>query len=313
MKTIGILISLAGFGAVCLGWWLWTPDLPRAVLEARYLARPGDMLDIAGTRLHVRDTGPRDAPALVLLHGFGASLHTWEPWAAELEKRYRVVRFDLPGSGLSPPDPSGDYSEARNLALVEALLDRLGLARATLVGNSVGGRIAWRFAAAYPARVARLVLVAPDGFASPGFEYGRPHAVSPVLHAMRFVLPAFVLRMSLEPAYGDKAAMTEALAARYHDLLRAPGARAATAQRLAQTVLADPAPLLPRIAVPVLLLWGEKDAMIPVANAQDYLRLLPDARLATFPELGHVPHEEAPARSLAPLADFLAATEGTSR
>ncbi len=301
--------SIVGIAAATLvaglAFWAWTPDLPRALLEKRYLAKPTDMVEVAGTHLHVRDTGPREAPAIVLLHGFGASLHTWEPWANALEATHRVVRFDLPGSGLSGPDPTGLYTEARNLELLAALLDRLGLRSAALVGNSIGGRIAWRFAAAYPARVTKLVLVSPDGFASPGFAYGKPHAVPVAIEAMRFALPAFLLRMSLAPAYGDPAAMTDELAKRYHDLMRAPGARAAMIARLRQTVLADPAPLLPRIAAPVLLVWGEKDAMIPVANAQDYLRLLGNARLVTFPDLGHVPHEEAPARTLAPVAAFL--------
>lgn len=300
--------TIGGVGAVLVGvlaFWAWTPDLPRATLEARYLSKPGDMIEIAGTRLHVRDTGLRDGPAIVLLHGFGSSLHTWEPWATALETTHRVVRFDLPGSGLSEPDATGIYTEARNLELLAALLDRLGIAKATLVGNSVGGRIAWRFAAEHPARVTKLVLVAPDGFASPGFEYGKPHDASVAIEAMRFVLPAIVLRMSLAPAYGDPAAMTDDLARRYHDLMRAPGARAAMIARLRQTMLVDPAPLLARIAAPVLLVWGEKDAMIPVRNAQDYLRGLGNARLVTFPDLGHVPHEEAPARTVAPVAAFL--------
>ncbi len=299
-------VGLAAAALVAsLAFWAWTPDLPRAVLERFYLAKPDDMVEVAGTRLNVRDTGRRDGPAVVLLHGFGSSLHTWEPWSKALEATHRVVRFDLPGSGLSEPDPTGVYTEARNLEIFEGLLDRLGLAQAALVGNSVGGRIAWRFAAEHPARVTKLVLVAPDGFASPGFEYGKPHAVPVAIEAMRFALPALLLRMSLAPAYGDPAAMTDDLARRYHDLMRAPGARAAMIARLRQTVLVDPVPLLPRIAAPVLLVWGGKDAMIPVANAQDYLGLLPHARLVAFPELGHVPHEEAPARTIVPVAAFL--------
>jgi len=305
MNIWSILGLVAAALVAGLAFWAWTPDLARATLEARYLARPSDMIEVADTRLHVRDTGKHDGPAVVLLHGFGASLHTWEPWASALEATHRVVRFDLPGSGLSEPDATGTYTEARNLELLAALLDRLGIAKAALVGNSVGGRIAWRFAAEHPDRVTKLVLVSPDGFASPGFEYGKPYDASVAIEAMRFVLPAFVLRMSLAPAYGDPAAMTDDLARRYHDLMRAPGARAAMIARLRQTVLVDPAPLLPRIAAPVLLVWGEKDAMIPVANAQDYLRLLGDARLVTFPDLGHVPHEEAPARTIVPVAAFL--------
>mgnify|MGYP006173295765 CR=1 FL=1 len=83
---------------------LWTPDRDPAWLSERYLADPADLIDVpvagATLRLHVRDDGPRDAPALLLLHGFGASLHTWEPWAVSLADAHRVDRLDLPGSGL---------------------------------------------------------------------------------------------------------------------------------------------------------------------------------------------------------------------
>src|SRR4051812_45564561 len=93
--------------------WLYTPEKSRSVLEARYLNAPTDYVDAAGVRLHVRDSGPREAPALVMLHGFGSSLHTWEPWAQALGRAHRVIRFDLPGAGLTGPDPTGDYSDSR--------------------------------------------------------------------------------------------------------------------------------------------------------------------------------------------------------
>jgi pimeloyl-ACP methyl ester carboxylesterase len=93
---------------------------------------------------------------------------------------------------------------------------------------------------------------------------------------------------------------------RYHDLLRGPGNRSAWLARLAQTVVDDPAPVLRRIDAPTLLLWGQKDRFIPVANAARFAQALPHAELATFAALGHVPHEEAPALSLTPVRAFLA-------
>jgi len=89
-------------------WLLWTPDLDRAALERSYLAAPTDMVQVQGVNLHVRDSGPRDAPAVLMLHGFGGSLQTWDAWAKELSGQLRVIRLDLPGSGLSHPDPTGD-------------------------------------------------------------------------------------------------------------------------------------------------------------------------------------------------------------
>ena len=303
---LSLVLTLIVVGALALGlFWLWTPDRPRAALEAAYLDSPGDLIDVDGVRLHVRDSGPREAPALIMLHGFGSSLHTWEPWAEALGDRYRVVRFDIPGTGLSGPDPAGDYSDARTLVVLQALMDTLSIERATLVGNSMGGRFAWRFAAAHPERVERLVLISPDGFASHGLEYGKRPDVPAMVKLMRYVLPRPMLRMNLVPAYADPSRLSEATVDRYYELLLAPGGRDATIARMGQVELVEPPPLLATITAPTLLLWGEKDAMIPVAHAADYEAVLPDSRLAVLPDLGHVPHEEAPIEALVPVAAFL--------
>ena len=90
--------------------FLYAPDKSRAELEKDY---PGQYLTVDGVRLRLRDTGPRAAPVVIMLHGFLASLDTWEPWARTLSSHYRVIRFDLPGFGLTGADPTGDYSDAR--------------------------------------------------------------------------------------------------------------------------------------------------------------------------------------------------------
>jgi pimeloyl-ACP methyl ester carboxylesterase len=304
VRTIVILSFIAALLVGC-GIWLWTPGKSYADLEAKYLNAPRDIIGILGTRLHVRDNGPEDAPAVVMIHGFGSSLHTWEPWALVLQSKYRVIRFDLPGSGLSGPDATGDYGDVRTMEILGALMDRLGVAQASLVGNSIGGRIAWRFAALNQRRVTKLVLISPDGFASAGFVYGERPRVSATIRLMRYVLPKWLLRKNLAAAYGNKAALTDATVNRYYDLMLAPGIRDAMIERMEQTVLEDPEPLLRTIWTPTLLVWGEKDALIPFGNAADYLRNLPNARLVSFPNLGHVPQEESPAQSLPPVEAFL--------
>lgn len=303
MKRRSVVLTIAVLTLLTLG--LWMPDLPRAELESRYLEAPADLRTVGPWRLHVRDSGPQQAPAVVLLHGFGASLQTWDAWSSGLMKTHRVIRLDLPGSGLSPPDPANDYTDARSLQLLLSLLDGMGIARATFVGHSMGGRIAWTFAAQHPERTDRLVLIAPDGFASEGFEYGKPPQVPAILGLMRYVLPQFVLRMNLKSAYAQAEHLSDALTTRYHELLRAPGARGAMLERLKQTVLQDPLPLLRQIKAPTLLMWGESDAMIPSGNARDYLQAMADSRLYLSPGVGHLPQEEAAEASLKVLLDFL--------
>ena len=303
LQAAAVLPALA---LIATAGWLYTPDKPAADLDTLYLRAPADMRLIDGLHLHVRDTGPRDAPALILLHGFGASLQTWDAWAGRLEAHYRVIRYDLPGFGLTGTDPTGDYTDARGVRVLLALMDQMRIGRATLIGNSLGGKIAWNFALDHPDRVDRLVLISPDGFASPGFEYGKKAELSLVMRLLPYVMPRSMLRQSLLPAYGDPTRLTDATLTRYRDLMLAPGVRRAMLARMQQVMLADPAPLLARIHAPTLLLWGDRDGMIPIANARDYLRAMPDATLVTLPGLGHVPFEEAPDRSLAPVLEFLA-------
>jgi pimeloyl-ACP methyl ester carboxylesterase len=305
--VLGLFGLLIGLGVVALSAYLWTPDKARRDLEARYLLPSDAIVTVLGTQLRVRDTGPKDSdrPPVILIHGFGSSLETWDGWAIALEKDRRVIRFDLPGSGLSHPDGNGDYTDARTLTLLAALMDEKGIAQADIIGNSIGGRIAWRFAGAYPNRLRKLVLVSPDGFASPGFEYGKVPHVPAIMTAMVWTLPKSMLKANLEPTYGDPKRLTAATVTRYHDLMLGPGSRKALLARMKQTVLVDPANVLPRISAPTLLLWGEKDALIPLSNAQEYLALMPNVSLVVLPNMGHVPFEEVPAASMSALVLFL--------
>ena len=120
-----------------------------------------------------------------------------------------------------------------------------------------------------------------------------------------YVMPTPLLRASLAPAYGDPQRLTDDVVVRYRDMILAPGVREAVLARMGQLVLEDPAPTLRKLQMPVLLLWGEKDAVIPISDAADYLAALPEARLVALPGLGHVPQEDSPAEALEPVKTFL--------
>jgi pimeloyl-ACP methyl ester carboxylesterase len=297
-----VLLVLGGGAALAL----YSPDKDRRALELAYGVSPADYAMAAGIRLHMLDAGPRGAPAVIMLHGFGASLQSWDGWASVLQTRFRVIRFDLPGFGLTGTDPTGDYSDARAVQVLIALMDHLGLTRASLIGNSLGGKLAWLCAAEHPDRVDKLVLVSPDGFASPGFAYGQPASVPAAAALLPYTLPAPMVRSMLAPAFGNPAALTDTRVARYRDMMLAPGVRRAMVARMAQVMLVPPEPLLRKITAPTLLVWGERDAMIPFSNAADYLKTIPRARLLALPALGHLPQEEAPTETVQPVAAFLA-------
>jgi pimeloyl-ACP methyl ester carboxylesterase len=302
MKAFAMLAALL----VSVSLWLaWTPDLARERLLQSYARAGTAQLMVGAQPYFIQDTGPRDAPTLVLLHGFGASLQTWDAWSQALETQWRVVRIDVPAFGLTGPAVDNDYSDAADVARLLALLDHLGLQRVAVGGHSMGGRIAWNFAAAHPERVSHLVLVAPDGFPDPRSTTEFTYQVSPWLGLMKLSLPAWALKMGVAPAYGDDKLLKPETLRRYQDMMRAPGVRTALIERMRQSRNSDPVPRLQSLKMPVLLVWGDKDAFIPISNAQDYLNAIPHATLASIPLAGHVVHEEAPQPSVQAVKEFL--------
>ncbi len=306
MKNIRRIFLLLVVAIPCLALLIfWRSDLNENDLVKKYSNSTSQLLEIEGDRLHIRDTGNPNGPVVVFIHGFGASLHTWEDWSKDLEKDFRVIRFDLPGFGLSGPDQKGDYSDNRSNQIILGLLDTLQVKKINLVGNSIGGRIAWYFTANYPERVEKLVLISPDGFESPGMDYNKPPEIPVYMNLIKYIFPKFLFKENLEFAYFNKSVLSDLLFERYYDLALYPGNRQAMIDRMRQTVLKDPAPFLKEIYCPVLLLWGERDGMIPIRNAQDYLALMPQAQLQTLRNVGHLPHEEDPQASLPYLLQFL--------
>ncbi len=127
-------------------------DIPYEELEARYGSETSRYMEMPdGVRVHYRDEGNPDAEiTLVMVHGFAASLHAWEPWVARLENDYRLVSLDLPGHGLTRAPAGYQASPEGQLAVVDAVAGKLGLDPFVLAGNSMGGGVAWRYGLAHP-------------------------------------------------------------------------------------------------------------------------------------------------------------------
>jgi pimeloyl-ACP methyl ester carboxylesterase len=304
LKVVGILLMLAALGFAVSK----APDRSLQSLVPRWAPPPSDFIELDGLVVHYRDQGPSGDPLpLVLIHGTGASLHTWEGWAADLAQTRRVISFDLPGFGLTGPNADGDYSDARYVAFVRQLLGRLGVGRAIVGGNSLGGEIAWQLALADPARVAGLVLVDAAGhdFVPEEMPLGFRVARTPVLReGMRWVLPRRAIEDSVISVYGDPGRITAALVDRYYELTLREGNRVALMQRMDQ-LAPGPVERLGEIKVPTLILWGRKDRLIPPRWGEAFHQAIPGSRLVVFPKLGHVPQEEDPAATLAALRDWL--------
>ncbi len=288
----------------------WTPDRSVESLQPRWAPVPSKFAAIDGMSVHLRDEGPADDPhPIVLIHGTSSSLHTWEGWVAALKAQHRVVSFDLPGAGLTGPFPDDNYQIEHYTRFVEDLLDQLKVTHATLVGNSLGGRIAWETTVARPDLADRLVLIDSRGY--PGEAGPTPVAVKiaeipafgPWL--IEHITPRSVIEKSLQQAYGDPRKLTSDRVDRYYELLLRTGNRRALILQIEQESYAD-SDRIKTITIPTLILWGGLDHVVPVPDAERFHQDIAHSQLAVFSQLGHVPQEEDPAQTVKALEEFLA-------
>lgn len=306
-----ILLALVVLAAVVgVGGWLWwrgaVGGIDPDVLVERYMTPADRLIEVDGVTVRVREEGPEDAPPLVLLHGFAVSLESWDGWAQALSDDFRVIRFDLAGHGMTSPDPAERYAPDTRTAFTADVFDALGLERAHVAGNSLGGLIAWRLAASRPDLVDRLVLV--DAGAYPfGAVTETPQCPPAALEAgLRTGTEAFA-RASLEYIFVDDTLVTDARVTLMSDMMRREGNGDALVEHICQFALGDPEPELARVRAPTLILWGAGDALIPVDHAQRLEAAISNARTVIYEGVGHAPQEEAPDRTAADARAFLSA------
>lgn len=299
-----LLFALGALAGAAL--WGYSPNLPTETLIARYANDRSKFIDIGGVRAHVREQGNPEGVPVVLIHGSMGSLHMWEDWARELGSQAHLITVDLPGHGLTGPWPRDEYTVEAYADFVEVLVDILNLDRFVLAGHSMGGAVAWSFAATRPDRVSQLILVDAAGYPRTG-EAPLPTRLArlPVVGDIGiYFKPERLVRRSLAEVYADPAMVTPERIRRTAELQRFPGNREATVQRARTQEPLDPAPLK-RLDVPTLILWGGKDAWVPVADAFRFQSDIKGARLEIFAELGHNPMEEDPKATATAVASFL--------
>jgi len=308
---IAALVVAALIGAFLLWSHMASRGVETATLKAKYLEPEDRHVEAAGLEWRVREEGPAGAPVIVLAHGFQVSLESFEPWAEILSEDYRVVTFDLPGHGLTGPDPQRRYSNEQTVELTAALIDALGLDAFVIGGNSLGGLIAWRYAAEHPDKVRGLILISPGGYSINNVTDEPVEPPAPVVLYLR-TAPRAGVTQALNAIYADDSKVTEAEVERMRDLMRGRGVGDALVERLEVFTLPDPEPDLARIEDPALILWGAQDVMVPAEHAARFESAIPDARAIVYDDLGHVPHEEAPARTAADARAFIESLSGES-
>jgi pimeloyl-ACP methyl ester carboxylesterase len=260
-----------------------------------------------------------NGPALLLVHGITSSSRTWRAIMPALAEHYTVIAPDLLGHGRSAK-PRGDYSLGAYASGLRDLLVALEIPRATVVGHSLGGGVAMQFAYQFPERVERLVLVDSGGLGAevslmlraatlPGAEYVLPLMVSSPVRGVSALAGSVLGRLGLH-ASADVRGVAEGF-----ESFRDADARRAFLHT-ARSVI-DPAGqrvdasdrLYLAAHVPSLIVWGDRDRMIPVQHGHDAHAHMPNSRLEVFPGAGHFPFNDDPARFVALLHDFISTTE----
>lgn len=306
------LLALIIIAVIALFAWGYAADIPVAELKAKYANAESEFVDLGGgLTVHLRDEGPKDAPAIILLHGSNSQLQTWDEWTNRLKDKYRIIRLDLPGHGITGPDPKDDYSIAASVSVVDRLAANRGLTHFTLGGNSMGGGISYAYAIAHPDKLDGLILVdaagAPDNNKKE-LPIGFRIMQTPVLNQIATVItPRSFVEKSLRSSVSKDAYINDAEIDLYWNMLRRPGNRQATLKRFAAFAHRDrnPEPVA-NLNIPTLILWGQEDKLIPVVAVPWFEKQFPDHVTHIYPGTGHLPMQEVAAQSASDVGAWMA-------
>ncbi len=275
-------------------------------------------IELHGQRVSYRTAG--SGPALLLLHGIANSSDTWSRVAPLLSERFTVIAPDLLGHGESSAAPRGDYSLGAHASGARDVVTALGHERVTVVGHSLGGGIAMQYAYQFPERTERLVLVSSGGLGRevhlvlraaslPGADYVLPALTSRRLVDLGREVGGLLDRVGLRPAPDiavlargfaelDSADARRAFLHTVRSVIEPGGQRVSANDRLALAAL-----------LPTLIVWGERDSIIPVAHGEAAHEAMPGSRFEVFEDASHMPQESQPHHFAAVLADFCESTD----
>ena len=285
--------------------YLYSPDISVSELKKTYANQHSQFIEIEGMNVHYRDEG--EGQTIVLLHGTGASLHTWDKWTNELKKTFRVIRLDLPAYGLTGPHPEKKYSLSDYSSFLNSFVESLDIDNFILSGNSLGGTIAWYYASEYQNKVKLLSLLDPGGLYNKDkqsplvFRLARAPGINKIL---RYVTPRFFIKNTLKEVYFDKTKLTDKKIDTYRDLILRENNRESFINR-SNSKPVDHTKRLKLITAPTQILWGNEDEWIPVENAKFFSQSITNNTVDIMYETGHIPMEERPYESLELFLNFI--------
>jgi pimeloyl-ACP methyl ester carboxylesterase len=284
---------------------LYKRDFDVATLKEKYTDTSSKWTRIDGMDVHYREEG--NGMPILLIHGTGSCLQTWDLWTLGLKDTFKVIRLDIPGFGLTGPRPDNDYTIAMYSSFLDKFASTLQIDSFYLGGNSLGGEIAWYYATQYPKKVKKLVLVDPGGFHNPDkgfslvFEIGMRYPK--IANLISNLDSKMMVKNTLKECYYDDSKITDEDIQMYYDMSMREGNRKAFTARVS-TIGNEKMPNVADIIAPTLLMWGDKDQLIDISVA-DSFATIPILNKIIYPNVGHMPHTEVAEQSLNDVRAFL--------
>lgn len=273
-------------------------DLDWATVE-----KPGRLIDVDGYKVHYIDQG--SGPAMVLIHGFGGQTYSYRHLIPIFARDHRVIAVDLKGYGYSERDARTGLSRVAQVAMLKALLDRLGISRATFVGHSMGGGIVQRFAVTHPDMAVALVLAASvSAEDNPGRRMRAMMPPRPIVKQIVPLMAKLAATRMLAGSFYDPASLTDEVRDEYMRPVRLRGSMDGLIAIMREGA-SDPPVDLSRITQPVLLLYGAHDRIVPLAVAQAIRERIPHARMVVVDKAGHQLLEEQPQECARAILEFM--------
>jgi len=291
--VLAILMTTATFGCTSMG----MNTIPMEKLKAKYTDSESKFMKIDNMNIHYKDEG--NGPVLVLLHGVCSSLHTWDGWVARLNGKYRIIRLDIPGFGLTgPASDKSLYKIDEAVRFFDKVVSELKLDKFYLAGNSLGGYISWKYTLKNPDKVEKLILIDSVGFPQP-LPWVISLASNPVVRPVaRHIFPRSLVNMSVNQVFGDQSKVTDELKDRYFELIMREGNKDAVidvfTEFRSQSKDKNLSAGIKNIKPPTLVMWGTKDTWTPFAYFENWKKELPTAKFIQYEGAGHTPMEEIP-------------------